>query len=244
MNATYKSIGVPVLVTLLAGSMYLTGKYMEQQDMSPTVISVQGEGKVMAAPDIAELSFGVTTQRQRTAEEAMRILTADMQRVLDAMKAQGIEDKDITTQQLSLQPAYDWEDGRRTNQGFEARQNLSVRVRETSEIGNVLTAATQAGANQVGGVQFTIDDPEELRAQAREDAIAQAQEKARVLARQLGKRVGDLRGYAEGGSGMPPIMYERAMMMDATDGLGAGPLPVPAGEQEVRVTVTLSYELR
>jgi len=244
MNTMYRSIGVPVLVTLLAGSVYLTGKYMEQQDMSPAVISVQGEGKVMASPDIAELSFGITTQRQQTAEEAMRILTEDMQHVLDAVKAEGIEDKDITTQQLSLQPAYDWEDGKRTNQGFEARQNLSVRVRETSKIGNVLTAATTAGANQVGGVQFTIDDPEELRTQAREDAIAQAQEKADVLAKQLGKRVGDLRGYAEGGSGMPPVMYERAMMLDNGDSQGAVPLPVPTGEQKVNVTVTLSYELR
>jgi len=213
--------------------------------MDQLTISVSGEGKVMANPDIGELNFGVQTGRQETAEEAMKILADKMTAVIDAVKAQGVEDKDIVTQYLNLNPSYDWDEGKRIDQGFEATQNVRVKVRNLDNMTAILGAATSAGANQAGSVNFTIDDPEELRAQAREKAIINGQEKAAALAAQLGKKLGKLKGFGEGGYGVP--RYEKVMMMDAEMGMGGGgPVapPLPSGEQEVSVNVSLTYELK
>lgn len=217
---------------------------MVETKTPPATISVNGEGEVSAVPDIASLSFGVQTGRQKTAQAAMEQLSTKMNAVIDAIKDEGIEEKDIRTQSLSLHPSYDWEEGKRIDRGFEANQNLRVKVRDLEKIGTVLTAATSAGANQAGGVSFTIDDPDELRAQARAEAIADAEEKAHVLAKDLGVALGKLKGFHEGGGYAPAPMYERAMSMDA--GYGGGieeSIPVPAGEQEVRVNVSLTYEV-
>jgi hypothetical protein len=240
-----KSLTVPVIVTLLAGGMFVLGKYVERQDFSPVLVSVEGRGEMTASPDIAALSFGVQTKRHPTAEAAMADLAAQMNAIVDGVKAQGIEDKDVVTQNLSLYPSYDWtEQGTRKDQGFEANQNLSVKVRDLDKIGAVLSAATDAGANQVGGVSFTIDDPEELQAEAREKAITDAEEKAKVLAAQLGKRLGKIRSYSEGGyGGTPPMPYMSGVMAREEAAMDSA-VPVPTGEQEIVVTVSLTYEVK
>ena len=233
---------LPIAVALLIGGMYIVGKFVETRT-EPAMISVIGEGKVYAVPDIAELSFGVQTGRLPTAQDAMQKLQKDMNAVFEAVKAKGIEEKDIRTENLSLNPAYDWEDGKQTSRGFEANQSLRVKIRDLGKIGEVLSVATTAGANQAGGVSFTIDDPESLRVQAREKALAKAREKAATLASQLGVHLWKFKGFVEGGGGLPPPIFERSMAV----GMGAGggePLPVPGGEQEVSVTVTLTYEVR
>jgi len=244
MAPTKQSFVVFMAITLVAGGIFLVGKYMEQQDFSPVVISVQGEGKVMAAPDIAQVQFGVQTERFPTAEEAMAELSERMNAVIDAVKNEDVDAKDITTQYLSLNPAYDWKEGERVDRGFEANQNLTVKIRDVSKIGDVLAAATTAGANQAGGVSFTIDDPDELRAQARTEALADAEGKAEKLAGQLGKRLGDLRGFSEGGNSVVPPGIMRMAVDEAVGMGGIASVQVPSGEQEVLVTVSLTYELR
>ncbi len=235
---------LPLTAVLIAGVCFIIGKNIEVRGYMPVQVSVTGIGKVAAAPDIAELSFGVQTGRQKTAQLAMEKLRTDMDAIVEAVKKAGIEEKDIRTESLWLNPAYDWVDGVQVARGFEANQSLRVKVRDLELIGKVLSDATAAGANQAGGVSFTIDDPELLKAQAREEAIADAKEKAKVLADQLGKSIDKLQAYAESeyGSPMPPMMYERSMAMDAYGGGGA--VPVPAGEQEINVNVMLTYVLK
>jgi uncharacterized protein len=238
---------LPVLVALVAGGMYVAGKYVETRDQSIPTISVQGEGKVLANPDIALLTFGVQTGRTRTAQAAMETLAKQMNAIIDSVKAAGVESKDINTQYLSLNPSYDYREGTRVDQGFEANQNLQVKVRDLSKISDVLDAAVSKGANNVGGVSFTIDDPEELRGQAREQAIADAQQKAEKLAADLGHPLGKFLGFSENG-GYPMPQYEMRMTMDSAMGVG-GATPsfapqIPAGEQEIIVTVFLTYQLR
>ncbi|TSC59077.1 MAG: hypothetical protein Greene041619_99 [Candidatus Peregrinibacteria bacterium Greene0416_19] len=234
---------LPVAVAVLLGGAFVWGKSIESRDHTPTMINVSGEGKVSAAPDIAELSLGVTTGRQPTATQAKSMLDEKMNAVFDAVKEVGIPEKDIRTEQLSLNPAYDWKDGQQTLRGYEATESLRVKVRDLDNVSDVLQAATLAGANQAGGVAFTFDDPEKPRAQAREGAIEQAQSKAAVLARQLGMRLGRIRSFNEGGGISPPVpMYARGLEM-AGDTAMEKSLPVPEGEQEVRVEVSLTYEL-
>jgi hypothetical protein len=233
-----------LLAVLIAGGLFVVGKYVEVRGYTHTTISVEAEGKVMAQPDIALLQFGVQTDRQKTAQAVMEILAKRMTAILDAVKATGVEAKDINTQSLWLNPAYDYKDGQRVDQGFEGGQNLSVKVRDLKKIGDVLNAAVSKGANQAGSVSFTMDDPEVLRKQAREMAITKAQEKAKVLAAQLGRSLGKLQGFNEGSVGYP-VNYDRAEKTLMVNSVGAGaPAPVvPTGDQEVSVTVTLTYEL-
>ncbi|MBT4119566.1 MAG: SIMPL domain-containing protein [Candidatus Peribacter sp.] len=241
-------VWLPVLVALIAGGLYVTGKYVETRHMDQFTISIQGSGKVSAVPDIASLNFGVQTGRQKTAAGAMNMLTDNMTAVVEAIKESGVEEKDIRTQYLNLNPAYDWNEGKRVDRGFEATQSLVVKVRDLDKISAVLDAAVKAGANQAGSVGFTIDDPDELREQARAEAIEDAQIKAMKLAKDLGVTLGAMQGFWEDqGYGGPQPMMMRSESMDASGGYGGGGMkapPIPAGEQEVMVNVNITYKIK
>jgi uncharacterized protein len=243
----------PVWALLLAvavgGCFYIGGKHIESEDrMDEGMISVSGEGRVSVAPDIAEMSFGVQTGRQPTAKEAMRLLAERMTAIQDAALKAGVEKKDLTTESFWLNPIYDWtERGGQVFRGFEASQSLRVKLRDLDKVSDVLEAATSAGANQAGGVQFTVDDPEAKRAEARAEAITQARRKAERIAGDLGVSLGDIRGFNEdGGSWGGPVMMRAEMATGnaGTDKDEAAPaVPLPAGEQEIRVNVNVTYEL-
>jgi len=234
-----------ILLVLIAGGFYLTGKIIEQKDFSPMTISVDGTGKASAVPDIAVVSFGVQTGRQTTAEQAMKLLSTKMTDVIAAVKKQGVEEKDITTDTLSLQQEYDWKDGQQIARGYQATESLHVKVRNMDKIGDLLSAVTAEGVNQIGGVDFTMDDPEALQAAARAKAITKAEAKAKLLADQLGKSLKRLKGFSEGGGYVPMADYRKANVMMESVGAGAVPsVPVATGEQEVNVSVSLVYELQ
>lgn len=237
---------LPIIVVLLAGGFYITGKKIEAKPTQPAIISVTGEGKISAVPDIAELSFGVQTGPQRTAKAAMDLLSKNMTAALDAVKAQGIDEKDIHTESFWLNPQYDWNEGKQTLRGYEASQSLRVKVRNLDKVSDVLNAATEVGANQAGGVNFTIDNPEVLRAQARDEAITKAKEQAKMLADQLGVTLVELKGFNEnGGYGAPPMpYYARAEMDMAGSATAPQSVPMPAGEQDIVVSVSLTYEVK
>lgn len=236
-----------IVAVAVGGSFYLSGKHLEvnHRNDQPSTITVSGNGKAFAVPDIAELNVGVQTGRQPTANAAMTKLKTSMDAVIAAVKAQGIDDKDITTQSFWLNPVYDYNNGTQVARGFEAGQSLTVKVRDLDKASDVLGAATAAGANQAGGVQFTVDKPEGVQAEARAEAIKEAQDKAELLARQLGVHLGKIVTFNEGFGGgypVPMMMYDKAM------GVGGGAaenqaVQLPVGEQEVNVTVSITYEL-
>ena len=236
---------VLLLAVVVGGLFYVHGKKVEVRDATPALITITGDGKAYAVPDIAELSFGVQIQRQSTAKQAMDMLAKDMEAVIAAVKKAGVDEKDIRTEGLSLQPAYDWNEGRQIARGFDASQSLRVKVRDMDSVSDVLAAAANGGANQVGGVNFVVDDPDTVQAQARQEAIDKAQEKAQMLAQQLGMHLGKVKNFSEGGGYTPPMPYGRGgvMMMEAKAMDVAAP-PLPAGEQEVNIQVSITYELR
>lgn len=241
-------VGMLLGAVALGGLFYLAGIHLSRLPVTvaPGTITVTGEGKVTAVPDIAQLNFGVTTGVQTTAKAASDKIATDMNKVLAAVKALGIDDKDIKTQSFYLQPTYDYTDGRQRLRGYEATQSLDVKVRDLDKVGDVLTAATDNGANQANGVNFTIDKPESKKDEARTQAIADAKTKAEELAKQLGQSLGDVQSFNESGNGYyPPVMY---MAKSEAYGMGGGAdsaaVPMPAGEQDITVNVTITYELR
>lgn len=236
-------IAALLAAVIIGGGFYLGGKFVETRTKEPTLISVTGEGKAFMAPDIAEISLGAQTGRQASAKVAMEQLKAKMDAVFKAVKDAGVEEKDIRTEQFSLNPVYDWSNGKQTMLGFEAMQSLRVKVRDLDKASGVLEAATAAGANQAGNVSFTIDDPETKRSEARQAAIEQAREKAQKLASDLGMSLGKIRGFQEGGGYTPPLPM-RAMMGGADMAMEKVAMPLPAGEQEIQAQVSITYELK
>ncbi len=237
-----------IVAVAVGGAFFLAGKHIDRQPVpiAPGTITVTGEGKVSVAPDIAEMSFGVTTGVKATSKEASASITKSMNEVLAAVKALGIEDKDIRTESFYLNPSYDWNDGRQRLRGYEATQSLRVKVRDLAKVGDVLTAATEAGANQAGGVEFTLEDPDAKQTEARTEAIADAKGKAEALAAQLGEKLGDVQSFNENGGGW----YPRPMMMAKAEySMGGAPMDdeamaMPAGEEDITISVSITYELR
>ena len=233
---------VVLCTAAIVGGSFVLSKHIEKQkNDEPMTISVTADESVSAAPTIAEMNFGVTTERHKTATEAMTSLSSKMKAAFEAAKANGIKEKEIGTHSLVLQPAYEYDKGKRIDQGFEASQTLHVKVCDLSKVGTVLQAAVQAGANQAGGIRFTVENTEALVEQAKAKATDKAKKNAEVIAQRLGKRLGNLKGYSEQ-VGMPNERQTYARQRSMADSPG-GP-PTPAGEQEIRVIVSLNYELK
>lgn len=217
--------------------------------------AVSGEGKAVAVPDVAQFIFSVITQGGKNVADLQKENTEKVNKVIDFMKKNGVDSKDIKTEGYSLEPRYQYfncaGEGRACPPpeivGYTVTQTVSVKARDFNKTGDLLSGAVGSGANSVSSLNFTVDDPTSLQNQAREEAIKKAKEKARDIARAGGFRVGRLLSIDEGGF-PPPIPFGRfeSLALDKGGSGGAEPLPAPTvepGSQEVRITVTLRYEI-
>jgi uncharacterized protein YggE len=213
------------------------------QTISGTRLDVSATGEVSRVPDVAIISAGVQT-RSTTATGALSQNATRMERVREALKAAGIADRDIQTSNISLNPEYRYVENvppRLT--GYTASNQVNVRFRDIANTGRILDALVAQGANQINGPNLTIDKPEAALDEARANAIAVGRARADLYARALGMRVVRLLSITEGGShgGPPPIMMraERSMAVGA-----AADSKIDPGEQQLQVTVSMSFELR
>ena len=230
-------------VILLGVLSILRQKIVSNNDYQ---FSVSSEGEVFAKPDIATISFGVQTDRYDEAVEATQAGNVKMNAVMDSLKELGIEEKDIKTTQYNLNPVYSWpkDEGVRQLSGYELYQSVTVKIRDLEKIGEIIEAVSSVGANQIGNVNFTIDDTEELQAEARADAIAKAKLKAKDIAKQAGISLGKIINVYES-SNPQPVMYRNDFAYSEAVGMGAGAIPdVATGEMEVTVNVTLTYKIK
>lgn len=217
--------------------------------------TVSGEGKVVAVPDIATISLGVLTEGGKNLTELQKQNTEKINRIISYLKEQDVDEKDIKTEYYNISPRYQNTPCQIYSPtypeiirpcplsqeiiGYSISQNLSVKVRNLSKAGDILAGAVERGANTVSGPNFTIDDPISFQNQAREVAIKEAREKAKVMAKAGEFRVGKLVSISEGFFGPIPFFG-----LEAKEVSGAsGPILEP-GSQEVIISVTLTYEIR
>jgi len=203
--------------------------------------SVTGEGKVSVPPDIALVSAGVQAQGT-TVKLAQDQLNKNMNAVSAAVKAEGVDSKDIKTSGYNINPMYDYTAGSQRITGYQASSNLTIKVRAIDHANAVIDAATASGANQIGGITFDVDDKTAAQNQAREKAVADAKSKAENAARIAGFSLGKIINYSEDfGNAVRPIpMLAKADMA----GGGGVPTQVETGINEITVTVTLSYQIQ
>ena len=208
-------------------------------------LSVVGEGKVDVVPDIAEVSAGITVNNVKTADEAERKISETNNKIIDAITALGIQKEDIKTSSYSVNPDYTYEPlgGRNTPSGYSGNATVTIKVKDANKVGQVITAATGAGATNVNNNGFTVDDPAKYREEARNKAIENAKEQAQKLASQLGIRLGQVTNIVESSDGGYPLpMYGKE---DQVLRVGGGvPPEIEPGTQTVTSTVTLFFERR
>lgn len=210
-------------------------------------ISISGTGEVAAAPNMAYVNSGVTSQGA-TAAEALAANTAAMNELIATLKAAGIEARDIQTSGFSVSPNYVYSDARDANgyqlppkvSGYQVYNTVNVRVRDLSTLGAVLDKAVTVGANTINGVSFSVADPEPLLDQARKLAFADARKKAELYADVAGEKLGDIESISESqGYGQPQPQMMRAV---AESDAGA-PVPIESGELSFSINVQVAWEL-
>jgi hypothetical protein len=211
------------------------------QTISGTRLDVSATGEVSRVPDVAIISAGVMT-RSASATAAISENAARMERVREALKRAGIADRDIQTSNISLNPEYRYQENQPPQlTGYTASNTVNVRFRDIRNTGRILDALVAQGANQINGPNLTIDKPEAALDDARTKAVAAGRARAELYARALGMRVVRLLSVSEsGGYSVPQPM----VMMRAERGGVAADTKIDPGEQQVQVTVAMSFELQ
>jgi uncharacterized protein YggE len=205
-----------------------------------TLLNIAAQAEARHAPDVATLSAGVVTQASDSAA-AMRQNAEQMTKVLAAVRAAGIADKDVQTSGINLSPQYKYVENQAPQiLGYQASNSVNLKVRDIAKLGKVLDALAAQGANQINGPTFEIDDPEPLYDQARVDALKKAQSRAQTYAKSLGLRVRRIVSISEGsGGGVRPMPMMRTMAMKAE----MDSTPVATGESSVSVNLDVVFEL-
>ena len=212
-------------------------------------VNVLGQGRVSYVPDIANVTLGVQIDKSKTAEEALNQLNDKIGKIIKAVKEAGVQADDITTQNYSLYTQYDYRDNISILAGYNANQQLVIKVRNIANdnlpIAKVIAEASKAGANQVSGVTFDVSKLEELKQEARLKALQDAKAKSGGLAAAVGVRLGEVVGWWENVVQAPGINNQVYYGEKGGMGGGAAPTPqVPSGSQEIVIEVTLNYKLR
>lgn len=259
-----KRLLIAALLAATPAALQAQGAMQPQVTLGPTstLLSLSAEGQSRRTPDIALFSAGVVTQA-RTASEAMADNSRKMDQVVTALKRAGIADRDIQTSAINLSPVYSNPErdaqirARQTGQpyippppeeqiqriiGYQARNTVQVRVRDLANMGRVIDALVNVGANEINGPNFTLDDQRSALDEARTQAIAEGRQRAELYARAAGLRVARILSISEGG-GYYPVQRDMIMATGSGPAPPPPPTPVQPGELTLGVSVSMQFEL-
>jgi uncharacterized protein len=226
---------------LMLGTAMNTSAQVTAPVAEGTLLSVSAEAKASRVPDVATLSTGVVTQGV-DANSALRANAEEMNRVMAAVKAAGIAERDIQTSGISIYPQYHYVENKPPKiTGYQASNTVNLKVRDISKLGKVLDALVASGANQVNGPNFEIDKPEAVYDEARLEALKKAQARAELYANALGLRVRRIVSIDEGTGYQPPIVRMQSMMKAAS--MEAMDTPVSPGESSLSASLNVVFEL-
>ncbi len=214
--------------------------YIGLADQMERAITVTGLGKVNGKNDIAVTTIGYSNTDKNVAKAQ-----ADNKRVMDqivaALKKLGVEEKDMQSN-YSIYPDYNYtQDKGQELKGYRVSNNVTVKIRDLAKISDVLSLPGKYGATEVSGLNFTIDDPENLKSEARDKAVTDAKMKANKLVRALGARLVEVISYSEYESGEYPPIY--ASLKANTGGGGPAPEAIVSGGKDVTVNVNVTYKI-
>ncbi|HLX33707.1 MAG TPA: SIMPL domain-containing protein [Candidatus Limnocylindrales bacterium] len=238
-------IALGLLTAILAGPLLAARSGLAVDTTGSTTpehtITVSGTGSVIISPDIADLRLGVVSTAS-TVKAARQAAATAMTAVIASLKKLGIDDKDIQTSILSLQPSYDYT--YQTNPpkvtGYTLSNSIAVTVRNLDNVGDAIDGALAAGATSLDGVDFRVDDQTAADKQARQSAMADAKAKAQALADAAGVSITGVSSISEQVAPVPYPVYYGAAAAGAPDAKSV-PTPVQPGTNEIDVTLTVVY---
>jgi uncharacterized protein YggE len=235
------------LITVAVSAIVIVALVMANKDDIRDRFTISGSGIIYAKADIANINIGLKTGVKKTAVEATKESTNKINNIIEELKKLKIEEKDIKTSDYNLNPIHNWtEEKGQELIGYEVTQTLTLKIRDLNKIGEVIAKTTEQGANQIGNIAFTIDDEFALKNQARELAIKKAKEKAQLIANQSGIKLGAIKNVTENFEPNVYPMYANVkmdtMMSEASESL-ASP-DIQSGQNEIKVDVTISYEVK
>ena len=231
-------------------------KYVGKDTPIMNVITVNGKGEIVSIPDIAAFSFSVT-ETSKMVYEAQTKATTKINTTLKILKDNGIEEKDIKTLSYEINPRYEYLEGiclagtpcrpgRSVITGYNVSQTIGVKVRDLKKVGTLFSAIGTLGVQNISSLSFSIDDIEEIKAEARDLAIENAKEKAQVLAKQLGVRLGRITSFYDSSDDQYGLYGREGMgsdIMTLKSPMAVSP-EIPTGEQKVTSKVSITYEIR
>lgn len=248
-------VGVLAILALFlfAEAISVAGNLGRSAYPPSNTISVDGTGRATAVPDIATIIFSVT-ESASTVGVAQTAATGKTNKALAFLKEEGIADKDVKTLSYNVSPKYNYPppcysgicpNSSRTPTiiGYDVSETIQVKVRDTAKAGVVLEGIGEFGVQNISGPNFTVDDPESVKAEARGEAIADARAKAQTLAKQLGATLGKVVSFSEAGN-YPYPMYDKAYGMGVAGSSGTAAPELPTGENEYTANVSITYEIR
>ncbi len=250
----YGILSVLVLLSLFLLVSTWNGAFARSQFEPVNVITVEGTGEVNTVPDIARITFTVS-ESATSVKTAQDLATKKTDAALAALKKLGVADKDVKTLGYNVSPKYDYNQpcppggmcpmisGTPKIVGYDVSQTVEVKVRDTAKAGEVLAALGTEGVQNISGPEFTVDDQDQAKEDAREKAIDEARTKAKKLASELGVRLGHVVSYSEGGS-YPQPMYATGGKVLSMDARVESAPTLPVGENKTSVTVMVTYEIR
>lgn len=212
------------------------------------LITVTGTGEVYATPDI-----GVVTISVRTEKNTVELVTDENNKKINSiitfLKSKGIEEKDIKTTNFNISPIYSWDpkSGARNSNGYEANQAVTVKIRDTSKSGEIISGAAENGANDISNLSFVTDDNEAVKDQARKIAIENAKAKAKILEQQLGVKMVKIVNFSEGSYVPSASSYDSYnagnQMMKSVQSAEIAAPDIQVGENKIISTVTITYSI-
>ncbi|OGH80971.1 MAG: hypothetical protein A3I29_03710 [Candidatus Magasanikbacteria bacterium RIFCSPLOWO2_02_FULL_44_11] len=236
---------VLVYLTLFLGTLMRNNlkkyRFIGQAEQMERTFAVNGVGKVTGKNDVAETTIGFSNTDKDVAK-AQETNRKVMDPLLKELKSLGIGENDLQSN-YTIYPEYDYTPERGQQlRGFRVTNNIIVKIRDLTKVTAVLALPSKFGANEVSGLNFTIDDTENLRNDARLEALADAKSKARQLAENLGVVLGEVVSYSEYEATAYP--YSMNQMTFAKEGVGGGgPTEIATGSREVNMGVTVVYKI-
>jgi len=231
-----------VIINMVFFVMPAVSKFGNSMTAART-LAVTAEGKTNVSPDVAEVSFSVVSQGINP-EKLSSTNNDKMSAVIDNIKANGVDAKDVKTTSYNLQPnySYDKNTGRSYIYGYTLTQTVLVKVRDLKKVATVIGGVTPLGVNQIGDVAFKVDDPEKVIGEARNDAFQKAKAKAIAIASANGVELGKVISVSEYQNSPGPYYKNiSAMGMGGADVVSAP--TIEPGTQELKVTVSVTYSL-
>ncbi|MFH0755511.1 MAG: SIMPL domain-containing protein [bacterium] len=243
----YKKIFALIIIIILIFHIIDTYENGKKIDTQKDTINVNGKSEIIVKPDIANISFSVKEENMDIAK-AVDIVNKKIVKIIENLKTNGVNEKDIKTTGYNIEPKYDYiktqsypYNGKQVLVGYNVIQNIEIKIKDLSKVGKIVADLGTLGITGMNNLNFTNDKYDDLEKQARDEAIIQARSEANKLAKALGIKLKNIVGYSEGI--LPPPYLSKNFYDMEVSAMDITPAVLPTGENKIISNISITYEI-